>query len=182
MSTTVRIGPDHGRLLLRTGRQGLAAQAGHDLTIEVTRWSGELVLADDPTESTMTVTAETGSLRVLEGTGGVKPLSDRDKREIASTARRLLDADRQPEIMFSSSKVTTDDQGGGAVQGTLTLLGKDRPFTLQVGHPSEKTYRATGTVVQSEYGIKPYSALLGALKLADPVRVEAEIELSGNDE
>jgi polyisoprenoid-binding protein YceI len=182
MSTRVRIGPEHGRLLLRTGRQGLAAQAGHDLTIEVTRWSGELVLADDVTESTMTVTAETGSLRVLEGTGGAKKLSDRDKREIAMTARRLLDADRQPEVRFTSSRVTQNDQGGGAVLGTLVLHGQERPFTLEVGHPSEKLFRATGTVIQSEYGIKPYSGLLGALRLADPVRVEAEVDLTGSDQ
>jgi polyisoprenoid-binding protein YceI len=175
MPTNVQIGPEHGRLLLRTGRKGIAAQAGHDLTIEVTRWSGELVLADDVTESTVTVTAEVGSLRVLEGKGGVKSLSDRDKREIAATARRLLDADRQPEARFTSSRISAD----GTVDGTLTILGKDRPFQLKVGQPGENRFRGTGTVVQSEYGIKPYTAMLGALKLADPVEVEAEIDLSG---
>ena len=36
-----------GRITLRTSRDGLAAQAGHDLTIEVSRWSGELVIGAD---------------------------------------------------------------------------------------------------------------------------------------
>jgi polyisoprenoid-binding protein YceI len=181
MSTSVRIGPEHGRLLLRTGRQGVAAQAGHDLTIEVTRWSGELVLADELTESTLTVTVETGSLRVVEGTGGLKPLSDRDKREIGLTARRLLETDRQPQATFTSTKVTGNEQGG-AVDGTLTVRGTGRPFHLRIDHPSENVFKAAGTVVQSEYGIKPYSAFLGALKLADEVRIEAEFELAGNDQ
>jgi polyisoprenoid-binding protein YceI len=181
MSTSVRIGPEHGRLLLRTGRQGVAAQAGHDLTIEVTRWSGELVLADEVGDSTLSVTVETGSLRVVEGVGGLKPLSDRDKREIGVTARKLLETDRQPQATFTSSKVTGSEQGG-AVDGTLTVRGTGRPFHLSVDHPSENVFKATGTIVQSEYGIKPYSAFLGALKLADEVRVEAEFDLAGNDQ
>jgi polyisoprenoid-binding protein YceI len=179
MSTRVQIGPDHGRLLLHTGRKGLAAQAGHDLTIEVTRWSGELVLAEDVTQSSVTVTAELGSLRVLEGRGGAISLSERDKREIASTARRLLNADRQPEARFTSTKITGDDHGG-VVEGSLRMLGQDHPFTLKVVHPSEKTFTATGTVIQTEYGIKPYKAMFGALKLADPVGIEAELDLSGS--
>jgi polyisoprenoid-binding protein YceI len=116
---------------------------------------------------------------VIEGKGGAMSLSDRDKREIASTARKLLNADRQPEAKFTSTKVTGDDQGG-VVEGTLTMLGQDHPFTLKVGHPGEKKFTATGTVVQSEYGIKPYTAMFGALKLADPVGIEAEIDLSGS--
>ena len=167
MATSKRIGPDNGRLLLRTGRRGLAAQAGHDLVIEVTRWSGEV------SETSVTVTAETGSLRVIEGKGGAISLSERDKREIAATARKILQADHQPEITFTSTKVTAD-----LVEGTLTILGRDRPFQLKVVQPGENRYRGTGTVVQSEYGIKPYTAMFGALKLADPVAVEAEVDLS----
>ncbi|TCO62396.1 YceI family protein [Actinocrispum wychmicini] len=178
MATTVRIGPDNGRLLLRTGRKGLAAPAGHDLTIEITRWSGELVLADDVAASTVTITAETGSLRVIEGKGGAIALSERDKREIAATTRRLLDSDHQPEARFTSDKITRTD-GDGTVAGTLTLLGQDRPFQMRVSQPGENRFLGTGTVIQSDYGIKPYTAMLGALKLADPVVVEAVIDLSG---
>jgi polyisoprenoid-binding protein YceI len=182
MPTHVQLGPGLGRLLLRTGRKGIAAQAGHDLTIEVTRWSGELVLAEDVTRSTMTVTAQTGSLRVVKATGGAIPLSEWDKRQILGTARRLLDSDRQPRARFTSTRITQDEQGGGVVEGTLTLLGQDRPLRLEVGHPGEKLFVASGSVVQSQYGIKPYTAMLGALRVADPVAVRVEVDLSGNNE
>jgi hypothetical protein len=45
------------------------------------------------------------------------------------------------------------------------------------------TYRGTGTVVQSAYGIKPYTAFFGALKVRDTVDVEVEatIPASGDD-
>ncbi|WP_228054337.1 hypothetical protein [Streptomyces antimycoticus] len=36
-----RLGPPGGRLLIKTSRTGLGRRAGHDLTIEATRWSGE---------------------------------------------------------------------------------------------------------------------------------------------
>ena len=35
-----RLGPDTGRVVIKTSRAGLAAKAGHDLTIEVSRWVG----------------------------------------------------------------------------------------------------------------------------------------------
>ncbi|HEX5405375.1 MAG TPA: YceI family protein [Pseudonocardiaceae bacterium] len=172
------VGPDRGRLTLHTSRVGLAASAGHDLTIEVATWSGEVVVAADPANSTVAITADLGSLRVVEGKGGVKPLSDRDKREIAGTARKTLDTDRHPEIRFTSNNVGTTD-GGGTVTGTLHMRGQDRPLVLQVTDLGNGRYRATGDVIQTEYGIKPYSGFFGALKLADKVGVVAELDLSG---
>jgi hypothetical protein len=35
----------------------------------------------------------------------------------------------------------------------------------------------TATVVQSEFGIKPYSAMFGALKVLDAVEIHAEVRL-----
>lgn len=171
---THKIGPETGMLVLRTSRQGLAAQVGHDLTIEVARWSGTVTMGDD---AAVEITADIGSLRVLNGTGGVKPLSERDKREILGNAAKTLHADRFPELTFASSKVT-EGEDGATVEGTCTLHGTQRPLRLEVTSLGGDRYRVTGTVVQTEYGIKPYSGMLGALKVADAVSVEAEIDLS----
>jgi polyisoprenoid-binding protein YceI len=172
------VGPDRGSLILHTKRQGLAATAGHDLTIDVTRWSGEIEVGDDPAGSTVSVTVETGSLEVREGSGGVKPLSERDKREIAATIRRLLDSDRQPQATFRSNRVAVRD-GGGTIDGDLTLRGATRPLTIDVTGGDDGHYHGTTTVVQTGFGIKPYVAFLGALKLADAVAVEVDLDLSG---
>ena len=176
-----RVGPDRGSLLLRTGRQGLAASAGHDLRIEVTEWSGELVIGEDLAASTVEVSFGTGSLLVRDGTGGVKPLSERDKREIAANARKVLRSDSQPHGRFVSTSARVGDNGG-TLAGTLTLLGIDRPIELTVADLGGDRYKVTGRVIQSEYGIKPYTAMLGALRLADAVEIEAEIDLSGAPE
>ena len=75
---TYRLGPESGRLLVRTTRTGLGAKAGHDLTIEVTRWVGQATVGTiESANSSVSVEVEIDSFEVREGTGGVKPLSDR---------------------------------------------------------------------------------------------------------
>ena len=176
-----QLGPDGGRLVLRTYRTGLAAQAGHDLTIEITRWSGELDRGEDPSAGRLEVRIDVGSLAVREGRGGVRPLTDRDRREIAATARKELGTDRNPEATFVADKFEPDSTGGGAINGTLTLGGQARPLRLQVKKAGDDRYRATASIVQSEFGIKPYSGMFGALKLRDAVDVEVEVDLSARE-
>ena len=172
-----QLGTDRGRIVLHTFRDGLAAQAGHDLTIEVGRWSGELTVNDDLTPADLEVRIDMGSLIVREGTGGLKPLTDRDRREIAVTARKTLGADRHPEANFAATKFEPAADGG-LIAGTLTLAGQSRPLRLQVTKIGPDHYRATTSVVQSEHGIKPYTGFLGALRVRDAVEVEADVDLS----
>jgi len=178
-----QFGTDNGRIILRTFRDGLAAQAGHDLTIEAVRWSGELDVAEDLTPVSLTVKIDLGALVVRDGTGGIKPLSDRDKREIAVSARKVLSADRYPEATFSTTRFDHAlDGAGGTIEGTLTLAGQSRPERLTVSQPGPGQYKATAKVRQRDFGIKPYSAFLGSLKVADEVQVDIELDLSGDSE
>ncbi len=171
-------GPERGRIILRTYRDGLASQAGHDLTIEVTRWSGELTVADDLSPTGLTVRMDLTSLVVRDGTGGLKPLTDRDRREIAVTARKVLGSDRQPEATFTASVFEPGSAGGGEVVGTLTLAGAQRPLRLQVSKNEQDAYHGTASVQQSAFGVKPYTAFLGALKVRDAVDVDIDLDLS----
>ena len=173
-----RLGPDRGRILLCTFRDGLAAQAGHDLTIEATRWSGELGVNDELSPVGLEVRVDLGALVVREGTGGVKPLTDRDRREIAVTMRKVLGAGQHPEAVFAADKFRPDADGGGEISGTLTLRGQARPLRLQVKQTGTGRYHAETQVVQSNYGIKPYTAFLGALRVRDAVDVAVELDLS----
>ena len=125
-----QLGPDRGRILLRTFRDGLAAQAGHDLTIEATRWSGVLEVNGDRNPAGLDVRIDMGALVVREGTGGVKPLTDRDRREIAVTARKVLASDRHPEAVFAAAGFEPVAGGGGEINGTLTIRGQARPLAL----------------------------------------------------
>lgn len=173
-----RLGTESGRIILRTSRDGLAATAGHDLTIDVPRWSGELTVAEDKTPASLEARIDLGALTVREGTGGIKPLTDRDRREIAVTARRLLASDQHPEAVFTAARFEPSADGG-VIEGNLTLRGVTRPLRLQVTQASPGKYRATGSIVQSAYGIKPYTAFFGALKVRDAIEVEVEADVAG---
>lgn len=175
----LRFGPDNGRMVLRTGRTGVGSTVGHDLTIEVTDWSVELdVPATGPAGATATARIELGSLAVRQGTGGARPLSDKDRSEIENNARRTLEVDRHPTATFESTRTVIRDDHA-TISGTLTLHGVTAPIDVEVREVTPVRYRATTVVTQSSYGIKPYSALLGALKVRDDVAVEIEVDLDG---
>jgi polyisoprenoid-binding protein YceI len=173
-----RLGPENGRVVLKTGRAGIAARAGHDLTIEVTRWSAQVEVPDEEaggvTAATVKAELDLGSLEVREGAGGAKPLTDRDRADIKKQISGILGTGT---ASFASSKVVRFGPSGGAVEGTFTLNGQSEPVRLQVSEPGPGRYRGTATVVQTALGIKPYVGFFGALKLRDEVGVEFEVNL-----
>ena len=44
------------------------------------------------------------------------------------------------------------------VEGTLTLLGKTRPFRFSVTEPDPGQYRGSAALKQSDFGVTPYSS------------------------
>src|SRR6266511_3065558 len=111
------LGPENGTLSVRTGREGAASKAGHDLRLEVTDWRATI---DD---EQMSLDADAGSLRVREGTGGMQELGPDD---------------------IANIEVTVGEDG---------------------------TVRGRAVIKQSDWGIKQYAILFGALKVADEVEI-----------
>ncbi len=165
-----RLGPDVGTLSVHTGRAGAAAKAGHDLVIVVTAWEATLTVAP---ESSVALTADPTSLRVREGSGGMQSLGDDDMANIEQT----IDDEvlRGEPIAFRSTAVKLAARGF-QVDGELTLAGITRPlsFALDV---ADGRLRGSALVTQTDFGMKPYSTLFGALKVADDVTVELDAGL-----
>ena len=176
-----RLGPECGRLILKTSRGGLAAKAGHDLTIEVTRWSAHAAVPGEDqgglTAASLSVEADLSSLATREGVGGAKPLAQADRDEIDKTARQILAGRGNATATFKSSQVRTLPDGG-EIEGTITINDVAQPLRLRLTEQEPGHYQGTGTIVQSAHGIKPYSALLGTLKLQDEVKLEFDADLT----
>ena len=164
---THRFGPSNATLAVRTRRGGAAAKAGHDLLLHVTAFNGTLTIGDDGAPAAAELAADATSLRVQEGTGGMKALDDDDKANIHQT----IDDEvlQRCDIAYRSTTVH-----GTRVEGELTLAGTTRPLALELAAGGDGAVTATATVTQSDWGMKPYSALFGTLKVLDEVEIAFE--------
>jgi polyisoprenoid-binding protein YceI len=176
MPGTYELGPATGSLRIETKRSGAAAKAGHDLVIEVRDWTGTLAFAQDGGQSSLVLSADSGSMEVLRGTGGIMELRDEDKAEIKKT---LEEETLKPgPVKFKSTQVTSAGEGQPLeVTGELDMNGARHPlsFELEVGDDGSLT--GTATVKQSDWGIKPYSGLFGTLKVRDEIQVTGTASL-----
>jgi len=164
---THRFGPANATLSVQTRRGGAAAKAGHDLLLEVTAWNGTLTIGADGAPTAAELTADATSLRVQRGTGGMKALDDEDKANIHQTIDdEVLE---RGDLAFRSTAVD-----GDRVEGELTLAGRTRPLTLELSVAGDGSVSGSATVKQSDWGMKPYSALFGTLKVLDEVEVSLE--------
>ena len=169
---TYTLEPPNARLTIRTSRRGAASKAGHDLLIEVQSWGATVQIDADPARSVFELTADSRSFKVLEGTGGVKPLGEKDKDSIVHTVNdEIL---KGTSITFRSTAVRPDGDGRFHVTGDLEILNGINlvAFDVQIG--DDRRVTGSATVTQSEWGIKPYTALFGALKLADDVQLAVD--------
>ena len=161
-----------GELVLRTGVAGRAARMGHRLTIAMTRWQATVTWAgSQPTAADLTV--QTDSLEVLRGEGGVKGLSGAEKAMVRSNALKSLDEQRFPEIRFAAQLIEQSDDGY-RLTGRLQIHGITRDHVIDLRTEDlGDSWRllAESTVRQSDYGIKPYSLLMGSLQVTDDVAV-----------
>ncbi|MEA2222348.1 MAG: hypothetical protein QOH83_724 [Solirubrobacteraceae bacterium] len=163
---THNIGPSNGSLKVKTGREGAAAKMGHDLVIGVNSWEATIEGGDSPS---IKLTVDPGSLEVIEGSGGAKPLGDKDKTDIKkSIGNKVLGSS---QISF-----TCDEVSNGTANGELSIAGKSTPVTIPLKVDGD-TISGSVTLSQKDFGIKQFSAMMGALKVKDQVTVEFEGKL-----
>jgi polyisoprenoid-binding protein YceI len=167
-----RLDASDGELLIRTGVKGRAARMGHRLTIVMTRWQATVSWAGaEPVAAELAV--ETDSFDVLRGEGGVKGLSGPEKTLVRSNALKSLDAGRFPEIRFTAETIDKTDDGY-RLTGKLHIRGKSRQHVIDLRTEDlGDSWRmsAESGVRQTDYGVKPYSLLMGSVQVADDVTV-----------
>jgi polyisoprenoid-binding protein YceI len=168
---TYELGPDNGTLQVKTYREGMAQAVGHDLVFDVTKWSAKLTVGDDGAAS-VELDADSSSLEVREGLRGVKPLSDKDRGDIKKNIdTKVLEG---KPISFRSKSVTVGDRI--SVTGDLAIGGASREQTYELAEYDGKL-NGTLSVTQSDYGIKPFRGLLGALKVRDQLDVVIDVKV-----
>ena len=63
------------------------------------------------------------------------------------------------------------------MRGELELAGTKRPASFELEAAADGRVRGTLPVTQSEWGIKPYRGMMGALKVRDTIEVVLDVPL-----
>jgi polyisoprenoid-binding protein YceI len=167
------LGPGHGRLVVLTQRTGAAAKAGHNLTMYVTAWEASVVVGETAADTAVDLNVDGGSLRVHEGKGGMQALGEDDKADIEKT----IDDEvlKRENITFHSTRTEPLRDGGGvSVAGDLTLNHQTHPISFDVIMSDTGHVTASAEIKQTDFGMKPYSTLFGALKVVDEVTIQID--------
>lgn len=160
--------------LVFTYKEGLLSKIAHDLQIRVEHFDV------DVDEATHAVHArfDPGSLKVLGAVkdGKIDPgeLSDGDKEKIRhNITDDVLHTKEHPQITFHSTSVTREGEGY-RIEGELMLHGKARPIVATAKAEGDK-FATEVWLNQPDFKIKPFTAMLGALKVKPEVRVRIEV-------
>ncbi len=153
-------------------REGLLSGLGHDLALRLNRFrisqSGRSIYAQLDTRSFEVEGA------VKHGDIDASALSGSDREKIvASLEKEILRTKAHPEAQFSGRVV--GDEPPLRVNGHLTLCGVTQPLSFHFER-KDTALRADFELKPSTFGIKPYRALGGTLKVQDRVRVVIEVD------
>ncbi len=185
-------------LLIRVYRGGALASAGHNHVIASHSLSGTVYVPDDLRRASFEVHVPVAGLTVDE-----PALREREKSadfppEVPESARQgtrrnmvgeaLLDGEHNHEIVLRALRLEPDraatdtDAAGGAgavlARVQTTVRGEVRAVTVQVSYTlADGALTASGEarLRQTDLGLTPFSAMLGALQVQDEMRVSFRI-------
>jgi polyisoprenoid-binding protein YceI len=170
----IRLGPPAAGCLVLTFREGLLSGLGHDLELAVTRFDIQVDEAGRRVEARFDATSLRFARALRDGVPLPDGLPDADRRTIEThVCRDVLDATSHPEIRFCSTRVA-DLADGFRVTGRLALHGREREVALALRRAGDR-YTGDVRLHQPDFGIRPYSALFGALKVKPDVVVRLSL-------
>ncbi len=151
-------------LWVYTFKEGLLSAVAHDLRLTcdppmVQMEAGHILCEVDPSSLSVEGVMRNGQLCPDD-------LKPKDKRTIFTTIQRdILSVSKHPVINFEG--ILSE----GSVSGSLNLKGARREIKFGVSQ-SEDGYFGRVEIRPSLWGIKPYRALMGAIKLQDRIIIE----------
>jgi polyisoprenoid-binding protein YceI len=165
-------GPAEASCEVLVFREGLLSAVGHDLLLR----AAALEVTIDRDAPAVSARVDAASLRVVGAMRDRRPLPGalrpEDVRDIERTIATEVLA-RHPAFRFASTAVRPTKEGY-EVRGTLTVAGITRALVLAVRR-GEGRLSTEVTLHQPDFGIRPYRALLGALRVKPEVVVRASV-------
>jgi polyisoprenoid-binding protein YceI len=163
---------------------GFLSAMGHNPTIAIRNFNGEVEFAPDELEaSALRLAIQSALLSVQDD------INDKDRREIERVMKtEVLEVEKYPEITYEASSITVGRLDAAFymanLNGNLSFHGVTRKQSLTVRIAAlGASLRASSrfSLNQSDYNIKPVSVAGGALKLKDELRFAFDV-LAQNQE
>jgi polyisoprenoid-binding protein YceI len=183
----LRVDTEKSRVYIRVGAEGYGHVHGVEGYLAPSRLgldgSGELVFA-----MRRFVADTPGGLRAF---GMTKKVSASDQKKVTANmlGADVLDVARYSRAVFAlASSTPLDGQAAGTpgrytLEGEFTLHGVTRrvPLTVileETGSPGTLRMRGAFAIRQSLFGITPYSALGGLVRVADELEIRGDLVLT----
>ncbi len=165
------ISPSDIRLFVYTEREGVLKKVGHDLKLAFSVGSVERE------GSAVRAVVDAGSVSVagsLED-GAVKSVGLMDRKVIErNAAKDVLRVKKHPTIRFDG-EATPPEDAAFTLDGELQILGKAAPFSMSFEKDAAE-WVGRGDLDQTRWGIEPYTAFMGALKIRPVLQVEVRFD------
>ena len=196
---------DESLLTIRVYRAGALASAGHNHLIALHALTGTVYVPGDVLRSSFEVRIPVAELTVDEAALRAQEHSPDFPPQVPDAAREgtrrnmlgdaLLDAERSPQIVLRAVRLEAagkrapgsgskaGDEAGGETRAVLarvqtTVRGQLRTISVPVRYQfAAGALIASGDAAlrQSDIGLTPFSALMGALQVQDEMRVRFRI-------
>lgn len=176
------IDADASWLHVRVYKSGRLARFGHNHIISSHAIAGTLMLTDDPTQSTLSLQLPLADFvvddprwRAQNGDdfpGEIKE-ADRAGTRVNMLSDKLLNAAVHPVMRIDSTAIEKHAEGF-SIRANVALAGANSTLAFPVTvNREDGVVRAEGelTIAHDQLGLTPFSALLGALKVADEIGV-----------
>jgi polyisoprenoid-binding protein YceI len=183
MAAHYRLDPLDGRFTVQAFAAGLLSALGHSPTFAVRDYRGTMQFDRDEIRSfRLDLAVRADSLDLLDR------VRDADRREILGRMRQeVLESSTYPQIAYRSEDVASESIAPGRfrvrIGGRMALHGRERSLPvdgeIQVYGDGIRLLGETPLRL-SDYGIRPVTALAGAIKLKDELRVS--FDLAGRPE
>jgi polyisoprenoid-binding protein YceI len=179
---------DESLLVLRVFRAGALARLGHNHVIASRHLQGRLRFGGSLRDASLMLTVpvtlltiDEQELRALAGADFEAPVPDSARSGTRDNllGASLLDGSRHPGIQIES--VALSGAVPGRVMATLQIKVRDVQTRLElpvnVDRPDALTLVASGdaTLRQSQFGLQPFSVMMGALQVQDEMQLQFRI-------
>jgi len=163
---------NRGKILVQTFKEGLLSPLAHDLELRLGRFEVDRDAQRVRARFWPETLEVAGVMR--DGRLDAQALTAAQRAEIVDNIRtKILNTDQHPEIVFEGE--ASPSASGHRLSGQLSVLGRrvDLELTLE---ERDGCYLGSVTLTPTKWGIKPFKAMLGTIKLQDRVVVRFEIE------